>query len=222
MTQAVVLAWSGGKDSLLSLHALAQSPDYTVTTLMTGADPTEGRVNMHGVRLELIAAQAEALGLALHVVDQPESAPNEVYEQNMREAYLQHRKQGVRYIAHGDVALADLRDYRERLLRYVGLRGLYPLWGRDTPGLVQELLALGYRARVVCVDTQQLDMSFAGRELDAEFLRDLPPGVDPCGENGEYHSFVYEGPLFRRPISIRAGDYWLAQGRFYHCDLLPG
>jgi uncharacterized protein (TIGR00290 family) len=175
---------------------------------------------MHGVRRALLERQAESLGLAVHAVLIPPQCINATYEERMKEALAQYFARGVRRVAFGDIFLEDLRVYREKNLAQAGMQAMFPIWKRDTRELAREFVRLGFRAIAVCVDPCALDPSFAGRELDASFFADLPPGVDPCGENGEFHTFVFDGPVFKSPIAFRVGEKVLRDG-FCFCDLLP-
>lgn len=220
--QPVVLSWSGGKDSSLALAALREDPRYDVVALLTSITRGYDRVSIHGVRRMLVEAQAEGAGLPLlEVVLQPECS-NDAYEAAFLEgvARLRDAHPSVRHIAFGDLYLADVRAYRERLVAAAGLEPLFPLWGRDTKALAEEFVAAGFRATLVCVDTEQLAASFAGRAFDAGLLAELPDTVDPCGERGEFHTFVSAGPVFEAPIAVRRGDVVLRDGRFAFCDLV--
>ncbi len=216
----VLFCWSGGKDSAMALHALRAARDCRITALLTTITEEYDRISMHGVRRALLERQAESLGLPLHAVLIPPQCINATYEQRMKEALALHFAQGVRRVAFGDIFLEDLRVYREKNLAQVGMQALFPIWKRDTRELAREFVRQGFRAIAVCVDPRVLDASFAGRELDASFFADLPPGVDACGENGEFHTFVFDGPVFKTPIPIRVGEKVLRDG-FCFCDLLP-
>ncbi|MBD0258499.1 MAG: diphthine--ammonia ligase [Cytophagales bacterium] len=198
--------WSGGKDSTLALYHLLQDDAYNTVQLLTTASETLRRVSMHGVRMELVERQAQALGLPLHWLRLPEQVPMPVYERMMEDMLTAFRAQQYDYSVFGDIFLEDLKAFREKNLARIGMQGVFPLWKRDSRQLVEEFIELGFKAVVVCVNAKYLDASFAGRPLDYDFLRDLPPGVDPCGENGEYHSFVYDGPLFREPVRFALGE----------------
>lgn len=198
--------WSGGKDSTLALYHLLQNDAYDTVQLLTTASETGGRVSMHGVRTELVEQQAQALGLPLHWLRLPEPVPMPVYERMMEATLTDFRAQQYHYCVFGDIFLEDLKAFREKNLAKTGMQGVFPLWKRDSRRLVEEFIELGFKAVVVCVNARHLDASFAGRPLDYDFLRDLPPGVDPCGEHGEYHSFVYDGPLFREPVRFAPGE----------------
>lgn len=217
-----LLSWSGGKDSALCLYELRQSGAWEVAGLLTTITEDYGRVSMHGVREALLAQQADALGLPLVVVTIPADCSNEVYERRMREVLEEKAAAGVSSVAFGDIFLEDLRRYREGRLQEVSLKAVFPLWGRDTRELARSFIGLGFKAVVTCVDLNALDGRFAGRDFDESFLRDLPQGVDPCGENGEFHSFVWDGPVFARPVRIQRGEVVVREGRFWFCDLLPG
>src|SRR5690242_8741031 len=204
----------------MALHALRVAGDCRVTGLLTTITEEYDRISMHGVRRALLERQAESLGLPLHAVLIPPQCVNATYEKRMKEALAPHFAAGVRRLAFGDIFLEDLRVYREKNLAQIGMQALFPIWKRDTRELVREFVRQGLRAITVCVDPRVLDASFAGRELDTTFFADLPPGVDPCGENGEFHTFVFDGPVFNTPIAFRAGEKVLRDG-FCFCDLLP-
>lgn len=215
----VWLAWSSGKDSAWSLHVLRTMPEVEVTGLLTTVNEAVDRVAMHAVRRELLEAQAAAVGLPLAIVNIPWPCPNEAYEAAMARVMGRARAEGVEGIAFGDLYLEDIRRYREEKLAPTGLRPLFPLWGRPTAALAEEMIAGGLRVRVTCVDPAALDSSFAGRAFDRAFLADLPAGVDACGENGEFHTFAWDGPMFRRPVPIATGEVALRDG-FVFCDLV--
>ena len=216
----VLFCWSGGKDSAMALHALRAARECRIAALLTTVTEEYDRISMHGVRRALLERQAESLGLPLHAVLIPPQCINATYEERMKEALAKHFARGVRRVAFGDIFLEDLRAYRENNLAKIGMQALFPIWKRDTRELAREFVRQGFRALTVCVDPRVLDASFAGRELDANFFADLPPGVDPCGENGEFHTFVFDGPVFKRPIAFRVGEKVLRDG-FCFCDLLP-
>jgi uncharacterized protein (TIGR00290 family) len=219
--EPVVLGWSGGKDSALALHALRSDPSFRVEGLITTVTDEFDRISMHGVRNRLLTIQASAVGVHLTEARIPPGASNAVYEESFKAALAPHLARGVRKVAFGDLFLADIRAYRERLLAPLGMTGLFPLWLRDTGALAQEFIKLGFRAVLVCVDPTRLDRSFAGRSFDEELLRDLPPGIDPCGENGEFHTFVTDGPIFTSPVGYTTGEIVERDG-YAFCDLLPG
>jgi uncharacterized protein (TIGR00290 family) len=215
----ILFCWSGGKDSAMALHTLLQRSDVQITALLTTVTEGYERISMHGVRRELLERQAQCIGLPLHEVRIPPQCVNPIYEARMEEALRKHFDQGVRRVAFGDIFLEDLRAYRERNLARIGMTALFPIWKRDTRELVREFHADRFRAIAVCVDPKILAPSFAGRELDDSFFHDLPPHADPCGENGEFHTFVFDGPIFHSPIPFRTGDVVTRDG-FVFCDLL--
>jgi uncharacterized protein (TIGR00290 family) len=218
---AVILSWSGGKDSTLALHELQNSSDYTVAALLTTVTAEYDRISMHGVRRALLEEQARSLGLPLEVVELSKHSSNEEYQTKTAQALDRFRSAGIRAVVYGDLFLEDIRQYREEQLARFGMKALFPLWMRDTTQLAHRFIDLGYRAVLVCVDSQALGPDFAGRPYDAALLRDLPAGVDPCGENGEFHTFVYDGPIFTTAIDYAPGDVVLRDERFFFCDLLP-
>jgi uncharacterized protein (TIGR00290 family) len=220
MPEPILFCWSGGKDSAMALHTLLRLPDVRIVALLTTVTETYDRISMHGVRRELLVQQAESIGLPLHEVPIPPQCVNPIYEARMEEALRVHYDAGVRSVAFGDIFLEDLRAYREKNLARIGMTALFPIWKRDTRELIRSFHAARFRAIAACVDPKVLDRSFAGRELDDSFFQDLPPGVDPCGENGEFHTFVFDGPIFREPISVRTGEI-LERDSFIYCDLLP-
>jgi uncharacterized protein (TIGR00290 family) len=220
MSEPILFCWSGGKDSAMALHALSQRPDVRAVALLTTVTETYDRISMHGVRRELLVQQAQSIGLPLHEVRIPPQCLNPIYEARMEEALRIHYAEGVRTVAFGDIFLEDLRVYREQNLARIGMNALFPIWKRDTRELIRSFQAANFRAIAACIDPKVLDRSFAGRELDESFFRDLPAGVDPCGENGEFHTFVFDGPIFRNPIPVRAGEV-VERDTFIYCDLLP-
>ncbi len=202
----VLMGWSSGKDSAWALHLLAHHPGLEICALLTTVNTEFDRVAMHGTRRAVLEAQAAAAGLPLWVVPLPWPCTNDVYEQRMAEACARALSERIDAIAFGDLFLADVRAYRERQLAPTGLEPLFPLWQMPTDTLAREMIAAGLRARIACVDTKQLPAAFAGREFDADLLRQLPPGVDPCGERGEFHTCVYAGPMFKAPLLLENGD----------------
>jgi uncharacterized protein (TIGR00290 family) len=216
----IALSWSGGKDSALTLWALRRDPATAPVALITTVTDRYQRISMHAVRRQLLAQQARATGLPLVEVLIPTPCPNEVYEQRTDEALRSPPLREVPTIAYGDLFLADIRAYRERRLEAVGRHGLFPLWHRDTTALAHEFIDADFRALIVCVDPAKLDPSFAGRRFDEQLLADLPAGVDPCGENGEFHTFVHAGPIFTEPIACETGEVVERDG-FVFCDVLP-
>jgi uncharacterized protein (TIGR00290 family) len=218
--QDVVMCWSGGKDSCLALREIQRSPNMRVEALLTTLTRDYDRISMHGVRRILLEKQAASLGVPLHQILISKSATNEEYELKMGEAFAAYRAQGIASVAFGDLFLEDIRAYRQRLLAKHDMAGLYPIWGRNTSQLIREFLELGFKTAVVCVDPAQLDPSFVGRVIDGEFLAELPAHVDPCGENGEFHTFVFDGPIFKDPVRFRFGEK-VCRDSFWFCDLVP-
>ena len=216
----IALSWSGGKDSALALHALLRDRTVDVAALVTTVTSEYDRVSMHGVRTALLEEQATVLGLPLHVVRIPPGATNAQYERAMRGALQTLRERGMAAMAFGDLFLADVREYRERLVSDTGVEALFPIWGRSTGPLARRFVRDGFRAVLVCVDPRQIDVSHCGAEFDEVLLEALPATADPCGENGEFHTFVYDGPMFDRPIRARRGEVVEKSG-FVFCDLLP-
>jgi uncharacterized protein (TIGR00290 family) len=216
----VMLAWSSGKDSAWALHVLREDPGVEVIGLLTTLNGAFDRVAMHAVRRELLRRQAESAGLPLLTVDLPWPCSNEVYEQLMAKACGRMAEMGAEAVAFGDLFLEDVRAYRVKQMAATGLEPIFPLWGRPTDELAREMIAGGQRARLTCVDPKKLPRDFAGREFDLALLRDLPPGTDPCGENGEFHSFVYESPVLRQPLRITGGEVVERDG-FVFADVLP-
>jgi uncharacterized protein (TIGR00290 family) len=215
----LALSWSGGKDSALALWTLRREEGIEPVALLTTVTEEYARISMHGVRRELLAAQAEAAGIPVVEVGIPTPCPNDVYEQRMAQTLASSELAPADAIAFGDLFLHDVRAYREERLRLIEKRAIFPLWGRDTARLAEAFIRAGFEAILVCVDPRQLDPSFAGRRYDQALLADLPPGVDPCGENGEFHTFVHAGPVFKRAIPHEIGDVVVRDG-FAFCDVL--
>ncbi|MGB7493425.1 MAG: hypothetical protein WBR26_26375 [Candidatus Acidiferrum sp.] len=220
MPVSVLFSWSGGKDSAMALHSLLKNPEYQVVSLLTTVTEGYERISMHGVREELLCRQAESIGLPVEEVRIPPQCPNTIYETRMAETVLRFRERGVLHVAFGDIFLEDLRSYREEKLSRANMSALFPIWKIDTRELAARFVQDGFRAIAACIDPRKLDKSFAGRELDAAFFQDLPAGVDPCGENGEFHTFVFAGPIFRSPVSVKVGQI-VERDSFIFCDLLP-
>jgi uncharacterized protein (TIGR00290 family) len=213
-----LLSWSGGKDCAWALERLRGAP-IRIEALLTTINELADRVAMHGVRRELIEEQAQSIGIPLWIAPLPWPCPNGRYEEVMVEVCRRAVNEGIEAVIFGDLFLEDIRAYRERMLAGTGLEPLFPLWREPTQTLAHEMIAGGLHARLACIDRKKLDASFAGREFDARLLEALPPGVDPCGENGEFHSFVYDGPMFRRPIAVEPGALH-EDGDFVFADLL--
>ncbi len=214
------MSWSTGKDSAWALHEARRAGEVEIVGLLTTVTSAFGRVSMHGVREALLDAQAAALGLPCRKVAIPSPCPNEVYEREMSRALAEARAAGVTHVVFGDLYLADLRAWREARMAEVGMTCSFPLWQRPTDALARDMIGGGLRATLTCVDPRKLDRSFAGRAFDGALLADLPPGVDPCGENGEFHTFACGGPMFARPIATVGGEVVERDG-FVFADVLP-
>jgi uncharacterized protein (TIGR00290 family) len=223
MKPKALLSWSSGKDSAWTLHVLRERADLDVVGLVTTFNEAVGRVAMHAVRRELVEAQARATGLPLWPVALPWPCSNEEYERRMRELVGKAQGEGISHFAFGDLFLEDIRAYRVRQLAGSGIEPVFPLWGSpaDTPRLAREMIAAGLGAVITCVDPKQLDGAFVGRSFDADLLADLPPGTDPCGERGEFHTFCYAGPMFSREIPCLVGQRVERDG-FHFADVLTG
>lgn len=218
--KGVLVSWSGGKDSCLALQEVQKQAGMRVEALLTTLTRDFDRISMHGVRRVLLERQAASLGLPLHQIFISKGADNEEYESRMGEAFSIYRGRGIDSVAFGDLFLEDIRAYREKLLARHDMVGLYPIWGRDTCEVIRNFLDAGFKTAVVCVDPQRLDSSFVGRVIDEEFLAQLPRNIDPCGENGEFHTFVFDGPLFKGPVNFTFGEK-TCRDSFWFCDLLP-
>jgi len=219
--EPILFCWSGGKDSAMALYELLRQNEVRVTGLLTTVTEGFERISMHGVRRELLHRQAESIGLPLQEVRIPPQCVNPIYEARMEVAMKTACTHGIRRVAFGDIFLEDLRVYREKNLAKIGMEAIFPIWKRNTRELASSFVELGFRAHVVCIDPRILDRSFAGRVLDEQFFNDLPAHADPCGENGEFHSFVCDGPIFRKPVKCRTGDV-VERDSFVFCDLLAG
>ncbi len=215
-----LLSWSSGKDSAWSLHLLRATGAYEIVGLLTTFNGAADRVAMHGVRRSLVMAQAEATGLPLWDVDLPWPCSNDDYECAMRAVCQRALQVGVECIGFGDLFLTEIREYREKQLRGTGLQSVFPVWGIPTDALARDMIAAGLRAKLTCVDGNQIPLDLAGRDFDEQLLIDLPAGADPCGENGEFHSFVYAGPMFRNEVQVKSGDIVL-RDQFAYADLVP-
>jgi len=214
------MSWSSGKDSAFALHEARRLGLAEIVGLLTTVNEKYDRVAMHGVRQELLDRQTAALGLPARKILIPSPCPNDIYEARMRDACAAIQAQGIDHIVFGDLFLEDIRRYREKQLSAFGMHAIFPLWGRPTAGLANEMIESGLVAHLVCVDPRRLDASFAGRRFDKGLLRDLPGDVDPCGENGEFHTVVSAGPMFTRPIPIRIGEIVEREG-FVFADAIP-
>jgi uncharacterized protein (TIGR00290 family) len=221
MTEKVLFTWSGGKDSALALYELQRKHDYEIVALLTTLTEDYDRVSMHGVRSTLLEHQVNSLGLPIEKVYLSKNSCNEEYEAKMSEVLQEYLRVGVSSVVFGDIFLEDLRRYREGNLSKIGMKAVFPIWKRDTAGLAHEFIDLGFKAIITCIDSNVLDKTFVGRLFDEQLLSEFPSTIDPCGENGEFHSFVYEGPIFPKRVSYIKGEIVLRDSRFWYCDLIP-
>ena len=217
--EKLLMCWSGGKDSSLALRAVLEDPSFQVEALLTTVTEDYERISMHGVRRELLIEQAETMGLPLEEVRIPAGASNAIYESAMKECLLRHKARGVSRVVFGDLFLPDIRQHRETRLAEIGMNGLFPLWHKDPRKLAEDFIAAGFCAYIVCVDPKQMDPSFCGRPFDRALLAEFPASVDPCGENGEFHTFVYDGPIFQKALAVKKGEIVNREG-FWFCDLI--
>jgi uncharacterized protein (TIGR00290 family) len=214
----VLVSWSGGKDSCLALYEIQKSSQVKVVALLTTITREHDRISMHGVRRRLLERQAASLELPLHPILISPGATNEEYEFEMARAFSEYRAQATDSVVFGDLFLQDIKTYRDQFLARHEMKGLYPIWQRNTTELIKEFIELGFKAVVSCVDSKALDRSFAGKTIDEAFISSLPANVDPCGENGEFHTFVYDGPNFNQPVEFSIGETTLREG-FWFRDL---
>jgi uncharacterized protein (TIGR00290 family) len=216
----VLFGWSGGKDSAMALYEIQKNNEYEVVSLLTTITEDYDRISMHGVRRVLVEQQARSLGLPLHKVFISKSCSNEEYGAKMSAALTKFKQEGVETVAFGDIFLEEVRKYREDNLALLNMKGVFPLWGRNSAELVRSFIALGFKSVVSCISTKVLDKKFLGRQIDKDFVAELPPNIDPSGENGEFHSFVYDGPIFKQKIDYSRGESVLRDS-FHFCDLIP-
>jgi uncharacterized protein (TIGR00290 family) len=221
MRERVLFTWSGGKDSAMALYELQRSQSYEIAALLTTVTEDFDRISMHGVRYVLLERQAESLGIPLERVLISRSSSNEEYESSMREVLERYKGDGVGSVVFGDIFLEDVREYREDNLSKIGMEGIFPLWGRDTLELAHTFIGAGFKSIITCIDNNALGKRFTGRLYDERLLSELPAHIDPCGEHGEFHTFVFDGPLFREAVVFRKGRIVLRDERFYFCDLIP-
>jgi uncharacterized protein (TIGR00290 family) len=221
MREKVIAAWSGGKDSALALYEILKTNRYEVLELLTTVTQDYDRISIHGVRRVLLEQQARSLGFPLEKMLISKGASDAEYESILLKSLNGQRTNGVFSVVFGDIFLEDVRKYREQTLMKIGMKGIFPLWKRDTRQLARTFIDLGFKAVTTCVDSKTLGKDFVGREFNRQFLADLPFNVDPCGENGEFHSFVYDGPIFSERIFFTKGEIVLRENRFYYCDLVP-
>jgi uncharacterized protein (TIGR00290 family) len=221
MPDKILFSWSGGKDSALALHTIKSDNDFEIAALLTTITADYERISMHGVRRTLLEKQAESMGIVLEEISISKKSSNEEYEGKMKDFLLRYKNNGVTSVVFGDIFLEDLKKYRENNLAQIGMKGIFPLWKQNSRLLAKKFINLKFKAIITCVDSKQLDGRFCGREYDDGFLSELPGNVDPCGENGEFHSFVYAGPIFKDDVPFTKGEIVVRDGQFYFCDLLP-
>jgi uncharacterized protein (TIGR00290 family) len=221
MTEKAIFAWSGGKDSAMALYELQMTHSYEISALLTTITEDYDRVSMHGVPRILLEQQADSLRLPLEEVFISKTTSNEEYENKMQVVLEKYQTSGVSSVVFGDIFLEELRRYREKNLLKIGMKSVFPIWKRETTELAHAFIDLGFKAIITCVDSNCLDDKYVGRVFNGQFLSELPSTIDPCGENGEFHSFVYDGPIFRKSVSHKIGDIILRDNRFFYCDLIP-
>ena len=221
MREKILFCWSGGKDSAIALYYLKKSKNFKILSLLTTVTEDYARVSMHGIRKELLQSQANSLELPLSQVLISKNRSNQEYESKMRDVLTKYQNKGISSVAFGDIFLEDLRKYREDKLSEIGMKAIFPLWKMDTKEVANSFIDLGFKAVTSCVDSKVLGKEFVGKDFDKEFLSKLPSNVDPCGENGEFHSFVYDGPIFKERIPYKLGEIVLRNEHFYYCDLIP-
>lgn len=221
MPKQLIVSWSGGKDSTLALNEILSNTDYEVCSLITTVTEGYKRISIHGVRNELLERQAESIGIPLQKVIIPKDSTNNQYEKALKDVLLKFKNEGINEVVFGDIFLEDVKKYRDELLDELDMKGIYPIWKEDSGVLSRKFIELGFKAVTTCVDSQQIHNKFVGREYNYEFLDDLPGSADPCGENGEFHTFVYDGPIFSKKIGINKGEIVFRDNRFYYCDFVP-
>jgi uncharacterized protein (TIGR00290 family) len=221
MMRKVLLTWSGGKDSALALYELQRKHDHEILALLTTLTEEYNRISMHGIRDILLEFQVNSLSLPVERVYLSKDSCNEEYEAKMSEVLQKYLRVGVSGVVFGDIFLEDLRKYREDNLSKIGMKAIFPIWKRDTAELAYEFIDLGFKAIITCVDSHVLDRTFVGRYFDRQLLSEFPSTIDPCGENGEFHSFVFDGPIFQKSVSYIKGEVVLRDDRFWYCDLIP-
>lgn len=220
MRKPIIVSWSGGKDSKLALYEILNDANYEVCFLITTVTGGYDRISIHGVRTELLEQQAESIGIPLEKVIIPKDSTNDQYESALKTVLLDFKQKGIDEIVFGDIFLEDIKKYRDDLLASLDMKGIFPIWKKDSRELAQNFIELGFKAVTTCIDSEQIDKSFVGREYNHEFLEGLPASADPCGENGEFHTFVLDGPLFNNKISFNKGEVVFRDNRFYYCDLI--
>lgn len=220
-TTPILLSWSGGKDSSLALREIQKTGEYEIAALITTVTSDYDRVSMHGLRTELLEQQAQSLDIPLQKVLIPKSASNDEYESAFNEVLLNYKEKGIERVVFGDLFLEDIKKYRENLLGKIGMECVFPIWKQDTSKLAQEFIERGFKAITICVDSEVLSEEFVGKKFNEQFLNELPREIDPCGENGEFHTFVYDGQIFKNPIEHRLGEIVLRDERFCYCEIMP-
>lgn len=216
----VLISWSGGKDSALALYEISSKNKYEIKAIFTTISEEYKRISMHGVRKELLIRQTISLGYPVHIIELPKNVSDEIYSEMMKREMLKFKLSNVNDVVFGDIFLEDVRQYRENNLKKVGMNAIFPLWGKSSKEVAKRFLDLGFKAIITCVDSTFLDKSFVGQLFNDTFLSLLPPKVDPCGENGEFHTFVFDGPNFSNPISFKKKEIILRENRFYFIDLI--
>ncbi|ALC91369.1 hypothetical protein AM500_17365 [Bacillus sp. FJAT-18017] len=219
MKDRIAISWSGGKDSCFALYKVLQSGNYIVDSLFTTIVEEDHRISSHGVKESLLEKQADSLGLPLRKMYVPRECPNHVYQEKMASMLESLKKDGVTSVVFGDIFLEDIKEYREHTVNKHGLKGVFPLWNEDTEEIIKEFISLGFQTITTCIDSEKLGSEFLGRLLDWDFLKALPPTADPCGENGEFHTFCFAGPIFKTNVEFTIGSK-LENGRFHYCDLI--
>ena len=219
--KSVLISWSGGKDSILALYNVLIEKKYKIKLLFTTISEEYNRISMHGVRAILLETQARSLGINLRIIKLPKDVGNDEYAAIMKKEMLHYKSKNINNIIFGDIFLEDVREYRESNLSKIGMTALFPLWGKNTRELAKEFINLGFKAIITCVDSTFLDDSYIGHLYNDDFLLKIPSNVDPCGENGEFHTFVFEGPIFSCPIQFKKGEIVFREDRFYFVDLIP-
>ncbi len=215
-----IASWSGGKDSVLALHTILNEKDYKIKTLFTISSIEYGRVSIHGVRNEIIKKQANSIGLPIHLIHLPKNVDNNKYQSIMKGEMTRLTSKNIFSVVFGDIFLEDIRKYREANLSKIGMKGIFPLWGKSSGDLARKFLDLRFKAIITSVDSNLLDGSFIGEIFNDEFISAIPKNVDPCGENGEFHTFVFDGPLFSHPVKFKTGKTIIMDGRYYYIDLI--
>jgi len=219
--ELIAVSWSGGKDSALALYYSLLEKKYKVHSLLTTFSAEYNRTSMHGIRIELLEKQVQSIGIPINLISLPKDVSNDEYEQIMRKEMNDLKSHQVLNVVFGDIFLEDIRKYRESNLSKIGMTALFPLWGKNSRDLASEFIDLGFKAIITCVDSTYLDESYIGKLYDKEFLFSLPSNVDLCGENGEFHTFVFDGPIFSHPIQFKTGEIVFREDRFYYIDLIP-